>query len=38
MKKLISNWFEFIFGLKLKNKRTYFIEEKPNIRTTYPNL
>jgi hypothetical protein len=37
MKKLISNWLELIFGLKSKDNGISFIEQKPNIRTTYPN-
>lgn len=36
MKKLISNWLELIFGLKSKDNGISFIEQKPNIRTTYP--
>jgi hypothetical protein len=38
MKNTIKNWISsYLLGFKSKNNEPSFIEQKPNIRTTYPN-
>lgn len=37
MKNTIKNYLNHLFGMKPKNDGPSIIEQKPNIRTIYPN-